>query len=82
MDYRPKFADSHGDFTGFTTRPVPQDLLPDPVEIANTMYVPNKSTNFSGFMADGLAWEAGDPKHTELLTKARQEFDEKKQSIS
>jgi peptide/nickel transport system substrate-binding protein len=78
VDYRPKFADSHGDFTGFSTRPVPQDLLPDPVEIAFTMYVPNKSTNFSGFMADGLSWEAGDPKHTELLTKARQEFDEKK----
>jgi len=78
VDYRPKFADSQGDFSGLATRPIPQDLIPDVVEIANLVYVPNSSTNFSGFNSDGGAWKSGDPKHTELLTKARQEFDEQR----
>jgi ABC-type transport system substrate-binding protein len=78
VDYRPKFADSPGDFDGVTTRFRPAGGIFDPVEVAVYEFVPNAGNAFSGFFADGSSWKQGDPKYTDLLKKARQEFDEKK----
>jgi ABC-type transport system substrate-binding protein len=75
VDFRPKFADSPGDFDGITARFRPAGGIFDPVEVAVYEYIPNAGNGYSGFMADGQQWKGGDPTYTALLRKARQEFD-------
>jgi peptide/nickel transport system substrate-binding protein len=78
-DFRPDYANRQGDFPGVTARFRPAGGIFHPVEMMFTEYVPAPGIEFTGFFAEGSNWKDGDPAYTDLLSKARVDFDVEKQ---
>jgi ABC-type transport system substrate-binding protein len=74
-DWRPKFADIHGDHPGVAFRI--DNGRPDPGDNLFSHYN-SKAALFQGFTPDGKSTFAGDPKMDDWTTKMRREFDTKK----
>ncbi len=76
-DWRPKYADSLGDYEGMSFRGSPE-FHPDPAERAFAAYHPQGGQLYTGFFSDDSSFQKGDPRLTAILEKTRQEFDAKK----
>lgn len=72
-DWRPKYADAHGNFDGLSFR-VPSA---GPGRVAFFSYYNSKADQFYGFTPDGKSTFAGDPYLEDLTTKILAEFDPK-----
>lgn len=73
-DWRPKFANAQGRFTGTSFIP---DTFGEPVQSLYRQYHSNQ-TLWHGFDPDGKSTYAGDPFLDDLTTKMRREFDKNK----
>jgi ABC-type transport system substrate-binding protein len=75
----PPYRDNQGDFPGITYRVYGSASQADPVEQMFAEMVPFEGNlAFSGFDPDGTGSRKGDPVLTDMVTKARLEFDEEK----
>ena len=74
-DWRPKVADSQGDFSGISFRIFPEGSS-DWGDRLFSVYNLEGGLNYTGlFNADTSAWKEGDPELTEIIEKVRAEFD-------
>jgi ABC-type transport system substrate-binding protein len=78
-DWRPKVADSQGDFEGLSFRPDQTGGLPHPVEFMYAGFHHEAGAGYTGFFPSSSSWKKGDPRLSDILSKARREFDDKKQ---
>lgn len=78
-EWRPKVADAQGDFEGISFRPDATAALPHPVEFMNAGLHHEAGAGYTGFFSAGSSFQKGDPRLSDLLSRARREFDEKKQ---
>lgn len=75
----PGYRDGQGHFEGIIFRVYGSTSQTDPIENLAAEILPTKGNlAFSGFDADGKGTFAGDPVLTEMLRKARAEFDDSK----
>jgi ABC-type transport system substrate-binding protein len=65
------WANSQGDFDGVLYRFRPGGGSGEPVEMMYSEFTPSSSTSYTGFFPQGSSYLQGDPKVTDLLTKAR-----------
>jgi peptide/nickel transport system substrate-binding protein len=74
-DWRPKVADTAGDFSGISFRTFPEGSQ-DWGDRLYSVYHPRGGLNYTGlFNTDTSTWKNGDPKLTEIIEKVRSEFD-------
>jgi ABC-type transport system substrate-binding protein len=74
-DWRPKVADTQGDFEGISFRIFPEGSS-DWGDRLYSVYHPKGGLNYTGlFNTDTSSWKNGDPKLTEIIEKVRTEFD-------
>jgi ABC-type transport system substrate-binding protein len=74
-DWRPKVADTMGDFSGISFRTFPEGSQ-DWGDRLYSVYHPKGGLNYTGlFNTDNSTWKNGDPKLTEIIEKVRSEFD-------
>ena len=74
-DWRPKIADSAGDFEGISFRIFPEGSQ-DWGDRLYSVYHPKGGLNYTGlFNTDTSTWKNGDPKLTEIIEKVRSEFE-------
>jgi len=75
QDWRPKYADAKGRYSGVAFR-----IDTGPPDTGDRLYshYHSKGTLFQGFSADGKSSFAGDPKMDDLTLQTRREFDQKK----
>ncbi len=78
-EWRPKVADAQGDFEGISFRPDATATLPHPVEFMNAGMHHEAGGGYTGFFSANSSFQKGDPRISDLLSKARREQDEKKQ---
>ena len=81
-EWRPKVADAQGDFEGVSFRPDATGGLPHPVEFMNAGFHHEAGAGYTGFFSSNSSFQKGDPRLSDLLSKARREFDEKKQQAA
>jgi ABC-type transport system substrate-binding protein len=77
-EFQSKYYLPQGDFGGFVVNPRQAAGIFDPVEIAYLEYTPSAAPAYTGFFSENSSYLKGDPEYTNLLLKARQEFDEAK----
>jgi ABC-type transport system substrate-binding protein len=74
-DWRPKVADTQGDFSGISFRIFPEGSQ-DWGDRLYSVYHPKGGLNYTGlFNTDTSTYKNGDPKLTEIIEKVRTEFD-------
>ena len=78
-EWRPKVADNNGDFEGISFRPDATGGLPHPVEFMNAGFHHEAGAGYTGFFPSTSSYQKGDPRLDDILSKARREFDDKKQ---
>lgn len=78
-EWRPKVADAIGDFEGVSFRPDATGGLPHPVEFMYAGFHHEAGAGYTGFSPGNSAFQKGDPRLSDILSKARREFDDKKQ---
>ena len=76
-DWRPKIADNQGDFEGLSFRIFPEGIT-DPPERLFLTYHPDAGILYTGFFSEDSSFRKGDPKLTDMINKARAEFDSQK----
>ena len=77
-DWRPKVADSQGDFEGISFRIFPEGSS-DWGDRLFSVYHPDGGLNYTGlFNTDTSSWKNGDSRLTEIIEKVRSEFDTEK----
>lgn len=78
-DWRPKIADSRGDFEGISFRAgAAGSQIADVGEGAFAYYHYQGGVNYTGFFSSNSTFQKGDPRLNELLEKIRSEFETKK----
>jgi ABC-type transport system substrate-binding protein len=78
-DWRPKIATAMGDFEGISFRPDATGGLPHPVEFMYAGFHHEAGGDYTGFFSSDSSFQKGDPRLDDILSKARREFDVKKQ---
>jgi ABC-type transport system substrate-binding protein len=78
-EWRPKVADVQGDFEGVSFRPDATGGLPHPVEFMYAGFHHEAGAGYTGFFSSNSTFQKGDPRLDDILSKARREFDVKKQ---
>src|SRR3954465_1971368 len=74
-DWRPKVADTMGDFPGISFRTFPEGSQ-DWGDRLYSVYHPKGGINYTGlFNTDNSTWKNGDPKLNEIIEKVRTECD-------
>ncbi len=74
-DWRPKVADSQGDFEGISFRTFPEGSQ-DWGDRLYSVYHPKGGLNYTGlYNTDTSTWKNGNPKLTDIIEKVRAEFD-------
>lgn len=79
-DFRAKYADNPGEFDGVTYRLRVSGGIFDPIERAFLEFTPAGGVSYTGFYSDDSSYKKGDPKYTDFLKKARQEFDNERRT--
>ena len=75
-DWRPKVADTQGDFDGISFRIFPEGSQ-DWGDRLFSVYHPEGGLNYTGlYNQDTSSYKKGDPKLTEIVEKVRREFDQ------
>lgn len=78
-DWRPRYADSQGDFEGVSFRLALDGSHPAVPEKLYLGYHHEGGLLYTGFFSDGSGFQKGDPKLEAIIEKARAEFDVAKQ---
>ena len=74
-DWRPKVADTQGDFPGISFRTFPEGSQ-DWGDRLYSVYHPKGGLNYTGlYNTDTSSYKNGDPKLTDIIEKVRSEFD-------
>lgn len=77
-DWRPRVADTQGDFEGISFRIFPEGSS-DWGDRLFSVYHPEGGLNYTGlYNTDTSSWKKGDPRLTEIIEKVRTEFDTNK----